>query len=180
MEDFLSCDVCGKPANVHLTQVMNGQMVQIHLCESCAHKQGLTILKEFLAKQFSGELHQAKIYKTSKSRFSSQTCPKCHYNAHLLKKSKRLGCAECYQHIPNIAKYVDQSHKKTIYRGKCPPNILQRQNAHKQILSLEQQMRLAVNEERYEDAANHRDELKKVKCSDVFNNNTNEILQAIR
>lgn len=169
MEDFLTCDICGKPANIHLTQIMNGKMIKTHLCESCANHQGLMILKDFLEQQFS--LPQSKVFKTSKSRLSVQTCPKCHYSPHLLKKNKKLGCPECYQHFANAIKHIKQANKALAHQGKCPPNALQRQGVYQQIFSLEQQMQLAINEERYEDAATYRDALKKFKDATISEDN---------
>ena len=35
------CNVCGtKEATIHLTEIVNGQMAEIHICERCAEEKG--------------------------------------------------------------------------------------------------------------------------------------------
>ncbi|MEO1998276.1 MAG: DNA helicase UvrBC, partial [Planctomycetaceae bacterium] len=31
------CRQCAKPSTVHITEILDGQVQEIHLCESCAH-----------------------------------------------------------------------------------------------------------------------------------------------
>ena len=32
------CDICGAPATVHITKIVNGQKIKMHLCQACAQK----------------------------------------------------------------------------------------------------------------------------------------------
>jgi protein-arginine kinase activator protein McsA len=32
----MQCESCKSPATVHLTEIRNGKMLEIHLCENCA------------------------------------------------------------------------------------------------------------------------------------------------
>ena len=36
MASNLKCDLCSKPATVHLTQIVNNQVHKVDLCEACA------------------------------------------------------------------------------------------------------------------------------------------------
>lgn len=38
----MDCDKCGKPAKVHLTQLVGGQVKKIALCNECANQNGVT------------------------------------------------------------------------------------------------------------------------------------------
>ena len=38
----MKCHHCDKQATVHLTQILNGQMHKMDLCESCAQAKGVT------------------------------------------------------------------------------------------------------------------------------------------
>ena len=38
----MKCHHCDKQATVHLTQILNGQMHKMDLCESCAQEKGVT------------------------------------------------------------------------------------------------------------------------------------------
>jgi len=38
----MKCDVCSKEATVFLTQIINGQMTNVNLCEACSKEKGVT------------------------------------------------------------------------------------------------------------------------------------------
>ena len=42
MASNLKCDLCSKPATVHLTQIVNNQVHKVDLCETCAQAKGVT------------------------------------------------------------------------------------------------------------------------------------------
>ena len=35
------CDICGNPATVHITKIIDGKKIKIHLCSACAEKASL-------------------------------------------------------------------------------------------------------------------------------------------
>ena len=35
------CDICGNPATVHITKIIDGKKITIHLCSACAEKASL-------------------------------------------------------------------------------------------------------------------------------------------
>ena len=42
------CDICSKnPATVHLTEIIDDQMNELHLCEQCAHHKSLQMEQQF-------------------------------------------------------------------------------------------------------------------------------------
>ena len=42
MANPLKCDLCSKPATVHLTQIVNNKVHKVDLCETCAQAKGVT------------------------------------------------------------------------------------------------------------------------------------------
>src|ERR1043165_8546659 len=42
MANPLKCDLCSKPATVHLTQIVNNKVHKVDLCEACAQAKGVT------------------------------------------------------------------------------------------------------------------------------------------
>ena len=45
--DTKLCDECNcKPANVHLTQIIQNEVIVQHLCEECARHRGISIVIE--------------------------------------------------------------------------------------------------------------------------------------
>src|SRR5665213_95536 len=47
MANPLKCDLCTKPATVHLTQIVNNKVHKVDLCEECAQTKGVTDPTEF-------------------------------------------------------------------------------------------------------------------------------------
>ncbi len=42
------CDICGKnPATVHLTEIIDDQMNELHLCEECARQKSAQMEQQF-------------------------------------------------------------------------------------------------------------------------------------
>ena len=37
----MKCQLCPKPATVHLTEILDGQKKELHLCQGCAESQQL-------------------------------------------------------------------------------------------------------------------------------------------
>ena len=42
MANPLKCDLCSKPATVHLTQILDNKVHKVDLCEACAQEKGVT------------------------------------------------------------------------------------------------------------------------------------------
>ena len=55
MGESLHCDLCGKPATVHLTQIIKNQIQKVDLCEDCAQSKGVTGSGGLLAGGFAGQ-----------------------------------------------------------------------------------------------------------------------------
>ena len=44
----MQCDVCGnKKATVHLTEIVDEQMTELHLCEDCARQKSVQMEQQF-------------------------------------------------------------------------------------------------------------------------------------
>ena len=56
------CDICGKKiATVHLTEIINGEVKELHLCEECALKKSQEVQKQFsLADILAGLVEEVK------------------------------------------------------------------------------------------------------------------------
>jgi protein arginine kinase activator len=118
----MKCQACGaNPATVHLTQVMDGKVREIHLCESCAEQGGVNLqnslsLSELLLKIGMPEEGAAAPDGVERS------CPGCHMRRSDFKKTSRLGCAECYTAFAaDLAPLIASMHKGERHVGKRPP-----------------------------------------------------------
>lgn len=105
MSEEYKCDICGAPATVHLTQIVDGKIHKVHLCEKCAAKSKvaeLPILKftEMLAKTLAagGKKAAQEIASTeSAGRAPAKVCPLCGMTDVVFEKKRLIGCPHCYE-----------------------------------------------------------------------------------
>lgn len=158
MANSLKCDVCSKPATVHLTQIVNSKIHKVDLCEACAQAKGVTdpsgfsladlLLKASLNPEPTGDIR----------------CESCGFTQQDFKKTGRFGCPSCYNHFNVLLEpMLDTMHKGVAHTGKVPQRALARKSLYERLTQLETELDQAIKAERYEDAARYRDELHQVK-----------------
>jgi protein arginine kinase activator len=116
----MKCDVCEAEASVFLTQIINGQMTTVNLCEGCSKSKGVTEETGFgLAEAFVGAAPRAV------ESSPDLACPSCGFTAAQLKKIGRMGCPECYDTFRDgIEGLLRGMHKGTRHVGKRPSAII--------------------------------------------------------
>jgi protein arginine kinase activator len=160
MASPLQCDLCGKPATVHLTQIVNSKMHKVDLCEACAQAKGVTdpggfsladlLLKASLNPEAVGGGAAA----------GGSVCPDCGFTPNDFKKHGRFGCPRCYRTFEGmVGPMLDNMHKGTRHAGKVPVKAIERRTLLQRVAELEAGLSEAIKAERYEDAARLRDEL---------------------
>ena len=85
---FRPCDHCPKPAVVHNTVIVDGQMTEVHLCEDHAQAAGIQMPGQAPIHQLLGQLAQV-----GAARPRGPSCPECGHSFHDFKTSGLLGCA---------------------------------------------------------------------------------------
>jgi len=169
----LKCDLCDKPATVHLTQIVNNKVHKIDLCEDCAKAKGVTdpsglSLSELLLGASLANANEGGPAAALANPFAQSPnmlrCEKCGYTEVELKKTGHLGCPDCYETFgPHIEGMLEKMHKGTTHLGKAPQHALARQTLHRRLNELNDALSEAIKTERYEDAARCRDEINEVK-----------------
>jgi len=160
MANSLKCDLCSKPATVHLTQIVNNKIHKVDLCETCAQAKGVTdpsgfsladlLLKASLNPEPAGEVK----------------CESCGFTQQDFKKSGRFGCPACYDHFTRMLEpMLETMHKGSTHTGKVPERIAERKSLYERLTKLETELDQAIKSERYEDAARFRDEITQVRQS---------------
>lgn len=163
MAENLKCNFCEKPATVHLTQIMNGKIQKVDLCEECAQNKGVAdpagfSLSDLLGKTIKGLAEEGPV------ATNIAECPSCGYTTEKMQKAGRMGCPDCYTEFgPLILPTLGNMHKSTVHTGKVPHRSLERHELLNRIQKLTIELQNAVKDERYEDAARLRDELKRWK-----------------
>lgn len=159
MASNIKCDICGKPATVHLTQIVNGKVHKVDLCEECAKAKGITDPGGF---SLSDLLLKASL--NPEQPVVGVRCESCGFTQNDFKKHGRFGCPACY---PTFKALVDpmleNMHKGNHHTGKVPREALARKTLHDRLHELETQLAEAIKTERYEDAARYRDEIRQAK-----------------
>lgn len=162
MDPSLNCDLCGKPATVHLTQIVNNQIHKLDLCEDCAAAKGVTdptgfSLADLLVKSSDEDVETAS---------TQLVCEHCGFTQANFKKLGRLGCPACYERFkPVLEPVLSNMHKGLTHLGKVPARSIERKTLHDRLAALEKQINDAVQAERYEDAARLRDEISGLKAA---------------
>lgn len=159
----MKCDVCEKEATVFLTQIINGQMTTVNLCDTCSKAKGVTDETGF-------GLAEAFLSQSAPAAEMESECPACGFTAAQLKKIGRMGCPECYgafrDGLDNLLKAM---HKGTRHVGKVPKRVVSDGHLRGNLGQLREDLALAVREERYEDAARLKEEISRLQQKLVSN-----------
>jgi len=166
----MRCSLCKKKeATIHYTEVVDNALQKIHLCEACAHEKGINIELPFsfsdIMSALSQGLQSLQAGGEEESGAPTITCPLCGLTLKQLVKQGRLGCQQCYEVFERALRDIVRSVQKAPQHvGKHPAHVHSDQTAPLRIAELEQALAKAVAEERYEDCAPLRDELRRLKA----------------
>jgi len=160
------CNVCEKnEAKVHLTQMVEGKIRKVDLCEACAKEKGIDDPTGFsLADVLTGmEEIQKPDPKPTSEPDSSVECDYCGYTQAEFKKTGRLGCSRCYDVFEEGLEQVFKSmHRGVRHTGKVPRQLRSTKALEDRARDLQTRLDQAVAQEHYEEAAVLRDDLKVV------------------
>ena len=160
MANPLKCDLCSKPATVHLTQIVNNKVHKVDLCEACAQAKGVTDPSGF---SLADLLLKASL-NPEPATPAGVKCERCGCTQNDFKKHGRFGCPTCYDTFRGVIEpMLESMHHGTAHAGKVPTRALERKSLYDRLTKLELDLTEAVKTERYEDAARTRDEINQVK-----------------
>ena len=158
------CNICGvKEATIHLTEIVNNQMMEIHICEECAKEKGTDFKAHFnFNDMISGimELEGSSKKNTKKKNIS---CDKCGMKYEEFVKSGRLGCAECYKTLRELlSALIKRVHKASFHVGKKPKQVTRSvRNVH-DLRLLQEKLKKSITKEEFEEAVKIRDKIKQI------------------
>ncbi len=153
------CQLCNeREANIHFTKIINGQMEERHLCDSCGsgeddieinlpisfHKLFLDLININQDENISGE----------------KTCPKCGLTYRDLMEHGKFGCSKCYETFrEDMNSLLNGIHGHNRHIGKVPKDKRELIMEQREIDRLRKELDKAVQEENFEKAALLRDEI---------------------
>jgi len=155
------CDKCGKPATIHLTEIINSEKIEKHLCEDCAADEGITIKADVPISQL---LEDFILHTTAADELLELTCNVCGLSFTDFRHQGLLGCPHDYDAFeralgPLLKRAQDGA---THHTGKVPAKAGSDQKKQNTILRLRAQLKTAVTAEDYETAAKLRDKIKEL------------------
>ena len=162
----MKCDFCSKKATVFLTQLVEGQMKKVCLCEACAQERGVTdptgfSLADLLLGGLPGGPGTISTNLPGSSPGNGRRCPTCGFTLDDLKRVRRFGCSDCYATFgEEVSQMVRGMHKGTSHIGKVPEGLMAIQFRSQRIEELRSRLDQAIASESYEEAAGIRDEIR--------------------
>lgn len=155
------CQFCSAPSTIHLTDVQEGLVRSMHLCERCGREHDL--IPEAGEPQINVQplLHLLMVQmlkdEPAGRESASLTCPDCGLNYHQFRKAGRLGCPSDYDRFSGVlAPLLERIHRAAEHVGKHPRRL----EALARKRDLRARLSAAVAAEDYKAAAALRDALK--------------------
>jgi protein arginine kinase activator len=160
----MKCDFCDQKATVFLTQLVEGQMKKVCLCDHCAKERGVTDPTGFSLADLllggvpgspgpSGKPPQA-------TPGGGRKCPTCGFSLDDLRRVRRFGCSDCYATFSDeVSQLLRGMHQGTSHIGKVPAGLMALHVRHQRLEELRARLEQAVASESYEEAAGIRDEI---------------------
>jgi protein arginine kinase activator len=162
----MKCQSCSSPATVHLTDIINGQKKELHLCQACAEQQ------QFIKQQ---ELNLPAILQTLIGQHVGQltdelarlTCPACGIKYMEFRAAGRLGCPHDYEVFRvGLQPLLQRIHRASRHAGKSPRCHRLSAASQTELVELRSRLRAAVDGEAYEEAARLRDLIRQKEATD--------------
>lgn len=151
------CSDCTKKTTIHFTQIINGKVYKLDMCEDCPLKKEVIDPGNF---SLTDIFNPAGMESGQPQQQGDYVCSTCGMTQVEFEKRGRFGCPDCYTHFaPAVLSMVKDMHYGTTHRGKRPKIALKRIDLSQQVELLKQRLNTAVAEEDFEQAALLRDQI---------------------
>jgi protein arginine kinase activator len=160
----MKCEICGlKDAVIHIRQIQKDLVHELHICEECAQEKGLIREEDSelpIANLLSGLLEGKDVTGASDVK---DVCPKCGLKVSEFRKQGKLGCPECFLAFEkDVRAIVSQMAARPRHTGKLPHTLVVERAGTAEGEGLREELREAVEQEDYEQAARLRDRLREL------------------
>jgi protein arginine kinase activator len=156
------CSRCAKPATLHITELREGNVDVLHLCEECAHgylSGNQPEPAETPANSLSGKIKAANSDRDLEE-LDQLTCPNCGISFREFRSQGRLGCPHDYIAFrKELMPLLENIHGETQHTGKLPKRAPGASRRQFRLIKLRSNLREVVEQEDYEAAAQLRDEI---------------------
>jgi protein arginine kinase activator len=162
----MKCQSCSNPATVHLTDIVNGQKKELHLCQACAEKQQLLQEQELNLPAILQALIGQHVGPRT-DELARLTCPACGIKYMEFRAAGRLGCPHDYDVFRlGLEPLLQRIHRSGKHVGKTPRRRPPDAARQAELMALHRRLRAAVEAEAYEEAARLRDLIRQKDATD--------------
>lgn len=163
----MKCDFCDSKATVFLTQLIEGQMKKVCLCDDCAKERGVTDPTGFsLADLLLSGLPGGPGTHSPGAPARGKVCPTCGFTLDDLNRVRRFGCGDCYTVFRDeVSQMLRGMHKGMSHEGKVPEGLMAQQYRNQKLEELRSRLDQAISSESYEEAAGLRDEIRSLEAA---------------
>lgn len=156
------CDICKKrEAVVHITQFKDGKRTELHLCAECARKESsLAPFREMNI--LENDFFKKMAYPDYSDHTAEEPrCASCGMTYSEFNRVGKFGCPDCYEAFSKeITPLLRRIHGHSKHVGKVPNRGTGVFRTATQVKRLRQHLQKLVADERYEEAAQVRDEIR--------------------
>lgn len=174
----MNCQQCHqRPASVHVTQVTDDQVQELHLCERCAAERSEAFgggaaeafsipgLVAGLLAGLGGAVAVPGAQPALASELAGQRCPRCGHSYLEFARTGLLGCPECYEAFSAaLQPLIGRVHGRSRHEGKSPARGGGQLRLRRQTEDLRRQLASAVAEQAFERAAELRDRIREIEA----------------
>ncbi len=156
-----SCQVA--EATIHVKEVKNDKITELHLCEKCAREKGFHSMVEKGKLSIAGQLvwMAENLYPEGAPKVGTVQCSQCGLKYSDFLKTGRLGCPICYEDFgAQLRPILRRVHGSVRHVGKAPGKEGHQFERRRQIQALHEELERAVEREEYEKAAQIRDKIR--------------------
>jgi len=165
------CDICAKnQATVHLTEIVDDQMTELHLCEECARQKSIQMEQQFGLSDLLAGLAEFEKPALQKEAVLLK-CSNCDLTYTDFKKIGRLGCSECYSTFRKyLGPLLKRIHGSSLHLGKSPLKVTKALKKKIDLSSLRYELQKAIEREAFEEAAKIRDQIRELEKKQAQDN----------
>lgn len=174
----MKCEHCNKnEATTHIKKNINGEVTEMHLCSECAKELG--VIDEFSPESFFKDTFFGNFLGAGIPSMNVLSgidhCEYCGSTFNDIVKSGKVGCANCYTKFydklepsitkmhgnsRHVGKFVTYEDEQIEEGAETVEDVKKDEPPLSRLDQLKQDLKKAVEEERYEDAAVIRDNIK--------------------
>ena len=156
---------------MHITELRDETVQELHLCESCAQQYLSGADSDDVGDEvgsFADKLAEI-VSDEDLDELNQLTCPNCGISFREFRSQGRLGCPHDYIAFKSeLIPLLENIHGETQHTGKFPKRAPDDSRQQYHLIKLRKELRTAVEDEAYEDAARLRDEIQTLETGQEF------------